>query len=151
VTDEKTPWRYRALGRGFAIADALAPAALLPRLEAETLIAAAGVTPSAEAREGLQQLMAALAKDSELTLFGRLSVRWDMIRLLRNAAAVEAAHECNPALAAAGIETPIFILGLPRSGTTFLHALLAGHLPGAAPARVQPRRRPPRSHRKPPV
>jgi hypothetical protein len=125
VTDEKTPWRYRALGRGFAIADALAPAALLPRLEAETLIAAAGVTPSAEAREGLQQLMAALAKDSELTLFGRLSVRWDMIRLLRNAAAVEAAHECNPALAAAGIETPIFILGLPRSGTTFLHTLLA--------------------------
>ena len=31
----------------------------------------------------------------------------------------------NPAIAAAPVTAPIFILGLPRSGTTFLHDLLA--------------------------
>jgi hypothetical protein len=125
IPDNRTPWRYRALGRAFTIADAVTPAALRPGLDPDALIAAAGVAPSADAREGLRRLMAALAKDSELTLFGRLAIRWDMIRLLRNAAMVQSAHAKHPALAAAAIEKPIFILGLPRSGTSFLHSLLA--------------------------
>ncbi len=58
-------------------------------------------------------------------MFGRLSVRWDFIRLLRNAEMVLNAHQENPGLGAAPVAAPLFILGLPRSGTTFLHALLA--------------------------
>jgi hypothetical protein len=58
-------------------------------------------------------------------MFGRLSVRFDCIRLLKNAQLVEDTLAENPDLASAGIEKPIFILGLPRSGTTFLHGLLA--------------------------
>jgi len=61
----------------------------------------------------------------DLRIFGRVSLRWDMIRLLRNAQLVRDAHAANPALGQAGIIAPIFILGLPRSGTTFLHDLLA--------------------------
>ena len=115
-----TRLRYRTLRSGFDLADRLAPKALLPRLDAEALIGAAGVEPSAAAREGLRRLMAALAAESELNLLGRLMIRWDMIRLLRNAAAIAQAHAEDPALAAAAVPAPIFVLGLPRSGTTFL-------------------------------
>ncbi len=118
-------WSYRALRHGFTAADRLVPAGLPPRLDANRLIAKAGVQPSAAAREGLRRLLAAIDKDTELSLFGRLSLRWDMVRLLRNAAMVEQAHQRNPGLAAAPVAAPIFILGLPRSGTTFLHGLMA--------------------------
>ncbi|HUW80419.1 MAG TPA: sulfotransferase, partial [Acidocella sp.] len=37
----------------------------------------------------------------------------------------EDAHRANPALTACPIAAPIFILGLPRSGTSFLHGLMA--------------------------
>jgi hypothetical protein len=142
----------RALRSGFGIAERLIPAALLPRLDAAALIKAAKVDPSPAAREGLNRLMAALRKDSRLSLFGQISIRYDMIRLLRNAARIEQAHQNHPALGAAPITAPIFILGLPRSGTTFLHTLLAedaGNLvprnwqtidPAPRPANFNPKR-----------
>ena len=63
--------------------------------------------------------------ESELSFFGNVSLRWDVIRLLRNARMVEDAHRDNAALAQAPISQPVFVLGLPRSGTTFLHGLMA--------------------------
>jgi len=118
-------WPYRALGGLFRAADTIIPQALLPSTQADALIKASGASPSATAREGLHQLIAAIDRDSQLTLFGKVSLRWDMIRLLRNAQLIEDAHVQNPALTQAPIAMPIFILGLPRSGTTFLHDLLA--------------------------
>ncbi|OYV41293.1 MAG: sulfotransferase family protein [Acidocella sp. 20-61-6] len=116
---------YQALGSGFRLADRIVPQALLPGLGPAGLVRAAKVSPGADAVAGLDALTTALAADTKLTLFGRLSLRWDAIRLLRNAQAVERAHAVNPALAAAPVAAPIFILGLPRSGTSFLHSLLA--------------------------
>jgi len=118
-------WMYRLLSGAFAASDALVPSALLPKLDADSIIAASGTHPGRTAREGLRQLLTAIRNDSELTFFGKLSLRWDMIRLLRNAETVENAHRANPALGKADIAAPIFILGLPRSGTTFLHDLMA--------------------------
>jgi hypothetical protein len=100
----------------------------------EALIKAAGARPSTAAREGLGRLIEAIEADSDLTVFGRLSLRWDCIRLLRNAQLVEDTLAARPELAAAPVDKPIFILGLPRSGTTFLHGLLA-----ADPANLVPR------------
>jgi hypothetical protein len=117
--------RATVLRRLFGLAERLIPPALLPRLDAETLIAASGADPTPAAREGLRRLLAAMSKDTALTLFGRFSVRYDMLRLLRNAAKIEQAHRENPALGNSPVTAPIFILGLPRSGTTFLHTLLA--------------------------
>jgi hypothetical protein len=116
--------KSRAITTAFAAAGKILPAGF-PSHDADALIAASGARPSAGAREGLRRLIAALDADSDLTMFGRFSVRWDFLRLLRNAQLVEDRLAADPALAAAPVAAPIFILGLPRSGTTFLHNLLA--------------------------
>ncbi len=116
---------YRLLGGALQLAEHVVPRSLLPKVTPEALIAAAHANPDACAREGLAQLLGAIAADSPLSFFGRLSLRWDMIRLLRNAQLVQQAHQLRPELAATPIRAPIFILGLPRSGTSFLHALMA--------------------------
>ncbi len=116
---------YDAIGVAMRAGDRLMPRNWPALASADALIAEAGVRPEVSARAGLVELLAAIAADSELSLFGKLSLRWDMIRLLRNAQLVEDAHAANPALGAAPVEAPLFILGLPRSGTSFLHGLLA--------------------------
>lgn len=113
------------LATAFRVADRIVPGACLPSTEPEALIAASRATPSASSHEGLRQLMASIKAESELRVFGKLSLRWDMIRLLRNAQMIEDAHRANPVLGAAEVKAPLFILGLPRSGTTFLHSLMA--------------------------
>lgn len=47
-----------------------------------------------------------------------------MKRLLQNAQTVADAHAADPALARRPVEAPLFILGLPRSGTSYLHGLM---------------------------
>jgi len=116
--------KYRAIAAGLAAAEFLAPRGF-PGHAAEALIRASGARPSAGAREGLTRLVEALDADSELTMFGRLSVRFDCIRLLKNAQTVEDRLAARPALAGEATKSPVFILGLPRSGTTFLHGLLS--------------------------
>jgi hypothetical protein len=128
---------YTALGKAFGIADAVVPKALLPGIEPDSLIAAAGSHPAPQSREGLRQLILAIKADSDLSFFGKLSLRWDMTRLLRNAQLVEDAHRTNPALGLAPIAAPIFILGLPRSGTTFLHGLMAEDIANLVPRNWQ--------------
>jgi hypothetical protein len=66
--------------------------------------------------EGLLILLSALV--------GRLAVRWDVIRCLRNLLRLRQEEERNPGLCATPIRRPLIITGLPRSGTTFLHRLL---------------------------
>ncbi len=116
---------FRLFLAGLSITERLAPKFLLPKLDAGALIKSAGVNISPGAELGLRQLTASLAADTELTMFGKLSVYWDFVRLLRNAAQIEEKLAKNPAIAGAPVIAPIFILGLPRSGTTFLHELLA--------------------------
>ncbi len=113
------------LSRGFNLADKLLPDAAFRVADAKALIRAARVTPGIDAQQGLERLLDSIYAESELSLFGRVSLKWDFIRLLRNAQLVEDAHAANPALGAAPVMTPLFILGLPRSGTSFLHNLLA--------------------------
>ncbi|HEX7388706.1 MAG TPA: sulfotransferase [Acidiphilium sp.] len=117
-------WQYRALSAGFAAAEFLLPRAW-PGLSAQTVEDGAGVPVGGQAHEGLVHLLKALARETHLSLFGRISVRYDLTRLARNRAAIERMHAENPAIGAAPVTAPLFILGLPRSGTTFLHMLLA--------------------------
>ncbi len=114
-----------AIAGGLRVADPLVPGFLLPRCTPERLIAAAKARPDAGAVEGLERLLASVEAESDLALFGRLALRWDMQRLLENAQLVADAHAADPGLARRPVEAPIFILGLPRSGTSYLHSLMA--------------------------
>ena len=76
-------------------------------------------------REALQVLLRAYETEAELSFVGRICVREDSVRLLNNRLRLVADRRRHPGIAAEVIRRPLFITGLPRSGTTFLHALLA--------------------------
>ncbi len=76
-------------------------------------------------REPFEVLLQAYEDEAELTAFGRVAVRFDMMRFLCNLLRLRAEEEKHPAILEQAIKQPMFILGLPRSGTTFLHNLLA--------------------------
>lgn len=75
--------------------------------------------------EGLSVLTAALDKEANLALFGRFAAAWDITRLLSTRLVLAAQEAADPQICERPITAPIFITGLPRSGTSFLHALLA--------------------------
>lgn len=109
---------------GLRMADPLVPDFILPSCRPEPLIKAAKARPDAAAREGLTRLLDSIAAESDLALFGKLALHWDVRRLLDNAQLVNDAHAADASLAARPVEAPIFILGLPRSGTSYLHRLM---------------------------
>jgi len=75
--------------------------------------------------EPLGILLNAYQTESELSLFGRMGARWDLLRYLANLLTLQEEERKRPDIAGQPISQPIFITGLPRSGTTFLHRLLA--------------------------
>jgi hypothetical protein len=78
-----------------------------------------------EAETALAAAIDACEREADLNLFGRFSFRWDALRRLETLLRFEAAEAENPAIVRAEIAAPVFVTGLPRSGTTFLHMLLA--------------------------
>ncbi|MCA9539728.1 MAG: sulfotransferase [Myxococcales bacterium] len=63
----------------------------------------------------------------ELTPFGRLILRQTVLRNLTSALRLAVARERFPAIFERRFAPPIIIVGLHRSGTTYLHRLLARH------------------------
>ena len=76
-------------------------------------------------REGLRVLFRSYEPEAEFSFVGRICVNSDTVRLLSNRLRLVADRRRHPGIAAEVIRRPLFITGLPRSGTTFLHALLA--------------------------
>lgn len=85
-------------------------------------------------RQPLRILLQSFETDAALNLIGRLCVQGDLTRLLSNRLLVVEDRKRHPEIAAETIRRPLFITGLPRSGTTLLHGLLAQD-----PARRSPR------------
>jgi hypothetical protein len=75
--------------------------------------------------EPLEVLLTSYEQEANLTVFGRLAARWDTLRFLSNLLLLRDAEKRAPAILEQTIDRPIFITGLPRSGSTFLHSLLA--------------------------
>lgn len=75
--------------------------------------------------EPLRRLVAAYEGEADLSTFGRLAARFDILRALRNLLRFDQEEEVNPDITLRTIARPVFIMGLPRSGTTFLHMLMA--------------------------
>jgi hypothetical protein len=74
--------------------------------------------------DGLAVLLDSYARNADLTPLGRKVKRAFLRGALVARLLSEAAWKACPEYAAAGIERPIFVTGLPRTGTTALHRLL---------------------------
>jgi len=75
-------------------------------------------------REGLQVLLASYARESALTPLGRKVMRSFLRGALVARLLSEAAWQRHPEHAQLRVERPVFVTGLPRTGTTALHRLL---------------------------
>jgi hypothetical protein len=76
-------------------------------------------------REPFRILLRSLETDAELNFMGRICVRNDILRTLCNRLRLIEDRKRHPRIADEVIRRPLFITGLPRTGSTFLHALLA--------------------------
>jgi hypothetical protein len=76
-------------------------------------------------REGLRRLVDSLNQDAQLNVLGRISARTTLQTSLRNRLQLQAHLKKHPQVADQEIREPLFILGLPRTGTTVLFNLLA--------------------------
>lgn len=77
-----------------------------------------------ELYEALQHFLDPCVLESSLSLVGRIATRWDVLRFLCNLLRMRQEESENPGILGQPVRRPIFITGLPRSGTTFLHRLL---------------------------
>jgi hypothetical protein len=73
----------------------------------------------------LRVLLQAYRDEAALSALGRLAVAWDIKRYLTNLRRLQDEEAHTPDIATEQIRAPVIITGLPRSGTTFLHNLLA--------------------------
>jgi hypothetical protein len=82
----------------------------------------------------MTRLLESCSRESALGLVGRRATAWDFVRFLSNLLTIQAEFVAHSAIEAAPIRQPIFITGLPRSGTTFLHRLMLTDEANRAPA-----------------
>jgi hypothetical protein len=73
----------------------------------------------------LRILLKSLEAEARLNFMGHLATKHDLIRLLVNHIRMEEDRKQNRGIIEEEIRRPIFITGLPRTGTTLLHSLLA--------------------------
>ncbi len=83
--------------------------------------------------EPLRRFLTSCSNEAELGLLGYVATRWDVTRFLVNLLRMHEAEQNDPGIASQRIERPIFITGLPRSGTTFLHRLMMADERNRAP------------------
>jgi hypothetical protein len=76
-------------------------------------------------RPGLEQLIAALQAQARLTQVGRIAAYWNLLDHLCVRLRLIHYRAQRPAVANQQITRPLFILGLPRTGTTILHEVIA--------------------------
>jgi len=76
------------------------------------------------AEKGLQKLVNSINNEGHPNPFGALAIKGLLERTLFGRYKVEQAISQNPDILNEKIEQPVFIVGMPRSGTTILHALL---------------------------
>ena len=94
--------------------------------DAVTLLDEAGLTGDMRegVRPGLEAALAALAMETGLSEEGQDQALAQFRGNLGRLAAIAADRAKNPEIADVVIDRPVFILGLPRCGTSMLHALI---------------------------
>ena len=123
------PFAIRALNAGGA---ALGAAGLrVPSLDPQALcrraVRATGLDDFGgdEFREPLGRLVSSLEDDAQLTTLGRVIAAREISGLLENRLRLTDVRRRHPEIADETVRAPVFILGLPRTGTSILHELVA--------------------------
>ena len=75
--------------------------------------------------EALSRLLESCHSEARLNLIGKIALRTDVLQTLCSRLQMERDRQLYPNIAHQEIREPLFIVGLPRSGTTLLHSLLA--------------------------
>ena len=102
-----------------------------PSLDRDSLFAAArhrtGLSDIGDwAIDGpLARLIDSYQREARLTALGRITARELLVSLLENLQYLQRELESAPGIADEPIAAPVFIVGLPRTGTTLLHNLLS--------------------------
>ncbi|QFU76830.1 sulfotransferase [Halioglobus maricola] len=126
---ERLPLAIRALNSAFDLTGPVGRR--IARLDPDKFIKSAqrdtGLTDfgSDYFREPLRRLCKSLEEDAHLSALGRIIARQDISRLLSNRLKFIDLFKQHPEIADTPINQPIFILGMPRTGTTSLHELVA--------------------------
>jgi len=76
-------------------------------------------------REGLDRLVGALRREGDLTELGEEILGMRLRMLLTNRLRIEDAYRRNPTIDAEPVDGPLFIIGLPRTGTTALSQMVS--------------------------
>lgn len=76
-------------------------------------------------QEGLEVLAKSVSEEAELNTAGQASFERMVVSLLSRRLEVEDWHARNPEIDEQSLEAPLIVLGLPRTGSTALHNLLA--------------------------
>lgn len=119
------PWLIRGLNAAGRILPGPKP------IEAEAIWAAAkkgsleNCEPTPEARAALEALTDSLSANVRMTQVGRFSAMDDTVRMARTHLRIHHTYRTTPAILETELPPPVFIVGWPRTGTTFLHQLLA--------------------------
>src|SRR6266478_2266989 len=75
--------------------------------------------------EALSRLLESCQSEARLNLIGKIALRTDVLQTLCSRLQMQRDRRLYPEIARQQIREPLFIVGLPRSGTTLLHSLLA--------------------------
>jgi hypothetical protein len=78
-----------------------------------------------EFQEPLRRLLHSLEHEARLSWFGRILARNDVCTILASRLRVMRDRALYPEIAQSRIANPLFVAGLPRTGSTLLHHLLA--------------------------
>src|SRR5215475_11013057 len=76
-------------------------------------------------QEPLWRLVQSMEGEARLNFIGRVAAREQLTHMLMNRLKMERDRQQHSDIAAEQIRRPLFITGLPRTGSTFLHGLLA--------------------------
>ncbi len=99
------------------------PVELYSRAQSQT-----GLQDFGDSQIGLRLtvLGASIEQEANLHTVGRFLIRNYLCQLLKSRLVLEQAWKAAGPVANGGVKSPVFITGIPRSGSTFLHELLAG-------------------------
>lgn len=76
-------------------------------------------------KAALEQLIASCQSEASLTPIGEMAAHRQFIEALEAYSRIKQARDEHTSIAAEPIKRPVFITGLPRTGSTILHSLLA--------------------------